>query len=237
MGFFEPDWKSNNEQKALLALEEVKGDQALLEVALEARCESVRLTAVSRIESEDVLKKIALEMGFRLYTDEHPVPVAAAERLIGQEALAEVYLGARYSDVAQAAGTRFASLYPDAFPQLKQQREEMREDELYRIVTESDDSTQRLMAVLETQRDETVVAALEDKSNKVCVAAIEKVKDHAAFVSWLRSGRREAPIDAPQLYEKIETLTASELLELAEDENVNTFVRGHARKLLDNTEG
>ena len=39
---------------------------------------------------------------------------------------------------------------------------------------------------------------------------------------------------AAELYEKIEMLTASELLELAEDGNVNTFVRRHARKLLDN---
>ena len=237
MGFFDPDWMGTKEDKALAALDDVTGNEALLEVVRDARLQSVRLAAIARIDDDALLAKIALSPRPRLYIDENPESVAAVKRIESPEVLSDVFLNAKAPDVVEAAEGLLATRCPNELAALRQRREVAHEEELLRLVVEGVDATQRLQALMDSHRDEAAIVALDDESKRVRVAAIGKVRDLNALVSWLKRAKDAVPEESPVLTERLSELSADALRDIAGDGNVPASVRQQAREILGHVGG
>ena len=84
MGLFKPAWQSDNEEKALRAVEKVIDQQKLAEIAKTAPLDDVRIAAVEKIVNQSVLEYIA-----KNDTDDY-VRVSAIRKMTNQSALLEL---------------------------------------------------------------------------------------------------------------------------------------------------
>lgn len=84
MALFKPGWMSENEQKALKAIEKLTDEKNLLQAALQGASHEVRAAAVRKISDNDLLLQVT-EQG-----KDHEVILAAAERMTDPDGLIRV---------------------------------------------------------------------------------------------------------------------------------------------------
>jgi len=98
MGFFMPKWKSNNYDKAIKAARKVTDNNKLKAIALEAANNEIRIDAVSRITSQDILKELAS-------CDDERISSTAISRIDDRQVLKELAIS-KEEHVSSAAISR-----------------------------------------------------------------------------------------------------------------------------------
>ena len=81
MGLFKPAWQSNNEEKALKAVEAENDQTALIRIAKNARYSSVGIAAISKITDLKILDDISLFIENKPKFDTHLIRVVKEKQI------------------------------------------------------------------------------------------------------------------------------------------------------------
>ncbi|MCL1832783.1 MAG: hypothetical protein FWG45_07780 [Oscillospiraceae bacterium] len=105
LGLVKPGWQSNNESKAVRAVERVTNEETLAQIACDEKVIhrlKVGMMIVAKLADQSLLAEIAKNGG------ESVVSKAAAEKLVEQEVLLDVAKNSRYSSAKIAAAEKLA---------------------------------------------------------------------------------------------------------------------------------
>lgn len=211
MGLFKPVWMSNNEKKALKAIEMENNQTTLFEIAMTASLDSVRQAARHKLSEQSFLVKIALTM----YESDMQPDVSVISKLTDQAIIAQIVKKADIHRMTykhwehESYATRFVSGLND--PEL-----------LTDVAINADDTVISEKAVDKLTDPQLLLSVAVCDNYYVSIAAIKKVVNNDS-VDELLLLRLAKEAKSREAVEKIENRDV--LLDIAQDTNCHENVR------------